>query len=784
MASSPPPDPPQRRRPLLAGGERLTEKIERGGGGGPKTHPRSIEEAVELLAPQLEQLQEGAATTPTTLRGARVVFEATVSPNYLANSYFPKDLFAEADLIPVGTRGAMGEYRTPKKVEQRETKTYLLAGDEHSIAKVNGLLHGEMPGGAAAKRAREALRQFEVVRLPPIEETLRGTPDAIDTTVVWEAVLHPLADSRGRYSEEERSSVLAKWDALVGDLGGQVDHDYIRTIKGLTFMPVRLPADAGRQAARFNPLRAIRPMPSVRPLPVAPLRVAATNATPSEPPAAERPQSDLRVAVFDGGADDDIPHLSPFLTNTDLTDEAAHPEYLAHGTLVSATVLYGAGHDQGDLRTPEVGVDHFRVLPAPAQHSDHDLYWILDRIEEKLSDGKYPIVNLSLGPELSVDDDDEPHAWTARLDDLAERRDILFISAVGNNGELDSATGLDRVQVPADMANGIGVGACDRRPPDGAWDRAPYSAVGPGRPGARMQPLGVAFGGVDTRPFRGITAGGVIGEAIGTSFAAPTTTHGIGALAAMLGPIGKDPRVLRAFAAHCAEPASPIAPEASGFGRLAERYDDVLECKPHEATVLYCDAISRGQSIGLPFPLAEDAVTGRTIKLRWTIALSTTTDPKNPVEYTQAGLEVSFRPHANRYTFYNAETKHSKVVDIVASADEAARLMREGYVFSTLPATGNARPYRHEAHRRSEEGKWETVMRSDVNKRASSLLRPQITVSYLAREEGVLTDASPLGFAMLLTMQAPTGVALYDSVRTGFQQLVPLRTELPLRLSA
>jgi hypothetical protein len=778
---------PDRRRPLLAGGERLTEEIKRTQGGGPKTHPRTMEQAVELLAPQLRRLQTETAETPAHLRGSRVVFEATVSPNYLANSYFPKELFAEADLVPVGTRGAVGIYETPKRApEKRETKTYLLAGDERSLSRVNGLLHDDRATRGAAGRAREELRQFELVQLPSPEETLRRLPESpAHELIVWEAVFHPLADRRGRYSEDERLDVLAKWQAHVERLGGAIENRYIRTVKGLTFMPVRLPAEAGAEAARFNPLRAIRPMPAVRPIPVSPLRVNATIDTPAEPPAGERAQSDLRVGVFDGGVDESVPHLAGFVRDHDLTGgEPADENDVRHGTMVSSTILYGADQEHGQLPTPEVEIDCFRVVPIPAAERGVDLFWILDRIVDRAGEGQYPLVNLSIGPELSVEEDEEPHAWTAVLDELAARNGTTFVTAIGNNGRLDAASGANRLQVPGDMANGIGVGACDRRAPED-WARAPYSPLGPGRPGGRMQPLGLAFGGVDGRLFRAITSGGVIGEASGTSFSAPLATHGLAGLAATLGdPVGIDPSVLRAFAAHGAEGCDPSHAAESGFGRLLERYDEMLECQPYEATVLYRETISRDQTISMAFPLVTDILAGRMVSLKWTIAFVASTDPENAVEYTTAGLEVAFRPHANRFTFSNREQRRSAVVDVVEDRDRATALLGEGFLPSTLPATRRPETHRHEALLRAEEAKWETINRCGDRMRASGLHRPQITVSYLAREEGMLrTGAPPLEFAMLLTMTGPKDVALYDAVRTGFQQLVPVRTELPLRIS-
>jgi Subtilase family len=773
--------PARPRRPLFAGGERLREKVEPGSGGGPKWHPRTMDQAVALLTPQVSALQDAVASTPAGLRGSRVVFEAKVSPNYLANSYFPTTLFREADLVPVGTRGSIGEYRTPKKTEQAETKTYLLSADERALTKVSRLLSGELAGSATLNRARDSLRQFELVQLPSIEETLRAAPDSGDS-LVWEAVFHPLFDFTGERTRREAEVVFEKWQALVAGLGGVVESGYARLIKGLTFMPVRLSAEAAREAARFNPLRTIRPMPGIRPVPVSPLRINATGVAAPNPPAAHRPQSDLRVAVFDGGSDPAAPQLAPFVHEFELSGEPRDPDFVAHGSLVSSTILFGPGHDSGELATPEVGVDHFRVLPVPPGSADLELYWILDRISEEVERGNHSIVNLSLGPDLAVDEDDEPHAWTARLDELAEEMNVLFVSAVGNNGELDAQTGANRVQVPADMANGIGVGACDRRPPEPDWSRAPYSAVGPGRPGCRMQPTGVAFGGAPGRGFRGISSGGLIAEAEGTSFAAPSVVHGLASLSATLGRQGADPRLLRAFAVHCAEPPSPFDPEGSGFGRLPERFDELLECSPNEATVLYRDTISRGEAVSLPFPLVSSVIDGKTVTLRWTIALSVPTDPRNPVEYTQAGLEVAFRPHAQRIVFTNRKTKRSKTVNVAEDAEEARRLISEGYEFSNLPATRSPKQRRHESRRRRDEAKWETMLHVSQKMRASSLFKPQLTASYLAREEGVLVDAPPLEFVMLLTIGAPKGVDLYDAIRVNYPQLTPLRTELPLRL--
>lgn len=288
-------------RPPLVGGERLRRTVDRTSAGGPKFHPQTLEDAQRVLTPQLHALQTAVAEMPATLRGARVVFEATVLPNYLANSYFPRELFQEADLVPVGTRSAVAEHITAaREPNERQTKTYLIAGDERSLQQVAGLLSGDIGQRGRLAAARDRLRQFTELRMPTLEEVVRSRPDReVEELLTWEAVLHPAVAAIGRETEQEQEEVFRKWLDHVRALGGDVAQQFRRKVHGLTFVPVRLPADAANLAAQFNPLRAIRPMPAVRPIPPTPLRIAATGEAPPAPPPGQRPQSDLRVAVFE-----------------------------------------------------------------------------------------------------------------------------------------------------------------------------------------------------------------------------------------------------------------------------------------------------------------------------------------------------------------------------------------------------------------------------------------------------------------------------------------------------
>src|SRR5438309_1973289 len=103
-------------RPILARGELLRRDAVRVSGGGKKYFPQSFEQARGLLLPQVRAMRQSMAELPQECRGTRVVVEATLLPNFLANSYFPSQLFTHVDLVPVGSRSATGALETAKKI--------------------------------------------------------------------------------------------------------------------------------------------------------------------------------------------------------------------------------------------------------------------------------------------------------------------------------------------------------------------------------------------------------------------------------------------------------------------------------------------------------------------------------------------------------------------------------------------------------------------------------------------------------------------------------------------
>ncbi len=763
-------------RRLLLNGEALRFEVEPAPtGGGPKYNPFSPEEAREWLLPQIRSTRADIAALPSFLRAAdRVYVEAKLLPNYLAPTYYPEALLGFIGATPVGSRADTGLLRTASRQQLSGTRRLILAIDEPSLSRLEQLVDAH-DAGRSAQQAFEQIRRFEELAPPAVNTVLRSPPTAHagnDEASVWEAVLHPRAVRSGEPLPIDEAT-LDLWTALVESSGGTVHRDYVRRVGGLTFMPVRATALQALGLARFNPLRVLRPMPAIRPRP----RFGLRSATAVLPPAVPEPVADVTtVAVFDGGVHDpDRRGLFP-LPVIDLTPESVDPEDVQHGTGVTGAVLYGLLRSGDQAGQPPLPVESFRVTPAPYVPGDLDGYWILDRIRETLQDGKHRLVNLSLGPTMAVEDDMEPNRWTAELDQLAWERDIVFVVAAGNDGNQDQATGLHRVQVPADMANAVSVGACDVAAPNTPWARAPYSSMGPGRPGGRTQPLGVQFGGVDDRMFDVLRADGTFLEATGTSFAAPIVTHALADLTTRLPRVNSC--ILRAFAVHFAERhrAFKARRDEFGFGRLPLSFADALNSTADEVHVLFVDQIGRGDVLGYHLPLP--AAFAGAAKMSVTLAYASPVEPSQPTEYTSASLELTLRPHRNMFRFSPpaGSADEPRVVDLTSA--EARDLLTQGWRNGQEPVTKtlSSSATLNEADLR-DAGKWETLRHHRIGFAAGEIDGARLELRYLARRAGAL-DGSPteVPFAILVSVSDPSkNGTLYDDVTAQFAALRPVQ---------
>lgn len=777
-------EPPDRLRPVLGGGEQLAREGERVTGAGPKYHPYSLPQARELLQPMVRSVRERVAQMPDRLRGERVFIEATLLPNYLAASHHPTSLETDADLIVVGTRPARGVLRRPRSEKDAPTKTLILAATDRSLERLDALFTDAAVSGTLA----EDLIKLQAVELPPEGRVAVSEPAVrtreVGIVPVWEAVLQPPVDTAGRFSQQAWDLVRARWFAFIESLEGEVHANFIRITGDLTFMPVSVPVERVRELAAFNPLRSLRRMPRLRRVRPQLRSVDLGGAVPSVP--AGGPPADARIAAFDGGVDLNHPLLAPFTTETDLSGAPPEDTAVAHGTLVTSALLYGHMPVGRPLEAPPAHVDMFRIYPAPqGVPPDDEVYWVLDQIEHTLraSPARWRIVNLSYGPEAPVDDSLAPDRFTAVLDELAHELGIALTAAAGNDGlPTVSTLGEDRVQPPADGVNVIGVGACDDVPPSPVV-RAEYSCVGPGRPGLRVQPLGVSFGGSDAQRFIGAGPGGSFEDATGTSFAAPVAARG---LATLLSTVPFSANLARGLGAHFADGPAPRDLVAVGYGRLPDDYRPLLVCEPTEITVVVTDTIARGQTMAYPLPYPTGGLASGNVKLRWTISFTSPTDPSDSVEYTSAGLEVVFRPNAAVRVMNPppGETGRARDVDLRSDAALIQQLTNENWRLSANPKSRSGRSIRSEQTLR-DEGKWETVMRYEDGINVRGLHLPELWVTYFERERGQLVPhqaATPLAFVLVMSVSARTVTDLYDRVAVDprFQVLAPLAVPLPV----
>jgi hypothetical protein len=759
-------------RPLLTNGEKLREAITIGPtGGGPKTYPVSLADSVANLATFTESAIRESAALPAEYRGARLVVEATLRPEFLANSYFPAELLKTIKAEPIGSRFSTAVRhatgRTPQEDNAR-TKTLFLSADDNSLHRLNALLQNPNAVGITDK-VRHALQAIDRIEVSKARQVL---PETVESDrAVLESVLHPESDGYG-HAVSASQLTLERWESLIDSLGGEIEDSWIRRSGQFTYIPVTLPVEAVSQAREFNSLRIISPMPHARRVEeIRELPVPRALTEPTSPPEALRP---LRVAVFDGGVDSNSPYWAGRVTERTLGSILPDSQADDHGALVTSALLYGAD-PQEPLEPANMAIDHFRVWPQVGQ-DDYEMYWLLDEIKAAVEHADYQVVIIATAPQKFIEED-YVDRWTHELDQLSHDRNVLFVTAAGNNGEQRAQSGQNRILLPSDMVNGMAIGASTTRRPKP--DRASYSAIGPGRPGGRVRPDGLAFGGTDASPFYFLRNDGTVAATVGTSAAAPNFVHGIADLATRIGPTRVSPVSLRAFAAHFALPAaSGLSAGQVGHGALRESWEFVNDDRSHVAHVLYEDVISRDESIPLLIPMPDGAGRNR-IKLTYTLVTSTAVDAKDPVEYTKAGLTIRLRPDSEKFAF-SKRGETARTLHLRRDAAEIARLSTLGFTPAADPVTISLNYRGKDESKLREEGKWDTLRSFTRSFQAGNLFRPRVEISYLAREEGLLlNDAPPLSWALLVTLEGPGGSNLHDEVRAQFPVLTPLTVAVP-----
>lgn len=726
---------------LIGSGERLTEPAKFITGPKPGKVPAySIPEAAARLVPRLARTVRSIQAVPEAARpNGEAIALVTLHPEFLAKTFFPGSLFAGIGIRAVGSRARK---ITPEKwtpthkagSAEAETIELYLAGTPRSFEQwAAGLELGQ-----DFLRGSDELPRIEDVR--PLESLDQNTrvrlPHDAGTTVLLEAAVHAPDDDGER--------ILSSFKNYAASLGAKIIREVGVVVPGLAFVPVQVPRDQVAKLAQFTFLRSLRPVVKLRALPAP--KITRSLGAPFAPPRQTPLNPSIRVAVLDGGMPDD--HQLPFVSHYATPGVTqAHRDFAEHGLAVTGAVMWGSLHE-GPGR-PYASVDHFRVLDVEDFHlRDVHAYRVLRRVQDVIETSSHDIFNLSLGPDLSVEDD-EVHAWTSTLDALAADGSRLLIAAAGNNGA--AAAPLCRIQVPGDGVNCLCVGAADH-PGDG-WRRAPYSAKGPGRRPGATKPDVVAFGGGDEIAFRVIRrrgAGHTLDNETGTSFATPLVTRAATALRSLFS-ANLRPLTLKCLLIHTADPAGNL-PDDVGWGRIAAEADLPL-CPANTARVIYQGELPPKQFLRAKIPIPK-GLTGK-IGITATICYATDVRASDPLNYTNSGVEVAYRPNAKKHAL-NKETQKPSTYAKTAS------FFTQG-------------EYATEEEKRTRDRKWETVLHAHKRVAAEKLLDPVFDLHFIPRI-GAMDHSNPakIRYAMVVSVHAPKHTDIYERVLAEFPQLQAL----------
>lgn len=732
---------------LIGRGELLTHDIK-----GPKRKPGkaevySLQEAAGRLTPQFSATATALdALPPEACPGDFGVARLTMNPSYIARSFFPVAMLRTVGLESVGSRTVKvtPDGWTKKGAPQECTTTELfVAGKRQAFRNLKGWTR-EIEAESDEAQDLAHIEKFSVFAPKERIANYGSKKDRF-----FEVGVHLLPD-------EDRLFVQRAFVRYAKGVDVKVHSDLGFMAGNLWFVPVEGKHGDVERLAEFVFVRVIRPVPKLRGM--RPVHrtggVSVGCSLPTEQPLSSEP----KVAILDGG----LPKqhaIGPWLRSYRVLDEDAgdDPEGLEHGLAVTSAFLFGPIQPTGAAARPFAYVDHLRVLDKDAETEDPlELYRTLGFVEQVLLSRQYQFVNLSLGPDLPIEDTDV-HAWTSVIDDLLSDGDTLMTVAIGNNGERDRLSGNARVQVPSDCVNALAVGASNDT--EAGWARAPYSAIGPGRSPGVVKPDLMAFGGDAAKYFHVLASGKkpALLPQLGTSFASPYLLRSAVGIRAILG-TELTPLAIKALLVHAAEPLEHDKLEV-GWGKVPEDLMSIITCPEGVARVVYQGELKPGKYLRASLPLPASGLNGN-IRLKATFCYASPTDPQDAAAYTRAGLETVFRPN------------DEKIKDGKANADT------RGFF--------DMKKYATEEERRSDMGKWETVLHGAKSMRGSSLKNPVFDIHYNAREAGArATGAEKIRYALIITVEAPKHVDLYNEILRAYAKtLVPIQPQisLPIRV--
>jgi hypothetical protein len=732
---------------LIGYGESLTEPVSQPPKDLDKKTPYTVEEAKGRVTPMVQAAAKDLQQLPAiACPGDQAVVVLTLHPEYLAKSYFPQTLLHSLRLDSIGSRPTQvrpDKWTRKGDPELTDSTDLFIAGPREAFTSwAVGLPHWtkQIPGADELVAIERLRSQRPEDRMQPIHSSARE--------LALEVVLHASAKRSAGF-------IVEGFEAFLKHLGLKANFDRRFYVGGLCFMPMKAPATSVKEIAKFSFLRVVRAMPRLRMLnPI--VRSSSTPGFRCNLPTAPSVNPETRVAIFDGG----LPATSPLTTWAQPIDPPGIgrpvPDYLEHGHHVTSALLFGSLNRDEQPQPPFTAADHYRVLDEVSANDPDELYDVLERIRGVLENRSYEFISLSIGPNLPIEDT-EVHGWTAFFDDHLSDGTTLAAVAVGNGGENDHKTQLDRIQVPADSVNSLSVGASDSTAAN--WRRASYSSIGPGRSPGLVKPDIVCFGGSNSEPFWIVDPADASKAAatMGTSFAAPAALRlGLG-VRTFLGPV-ITPLVVKALLVHCAQDRSENRTE-HGWGRLPLTLDEIILCPDKTARVLYQGELSPGKFLRARIPVPSEVMAGL-VTITATFCYATQTDPEDPGNYTRSGLDVVFRPHDGK--------PHSSAQHPTSSG------------FFRTQDFSVEQELRRNAH------KWETTLHRSRRMRGDGLRNPVFDIHYTARDSGAPAAAPPkIRYALVVSVASPRTADLYNKIVRRYATLIrPLQPVLTIPIRA
>jgi hypothetical protein len=224
------------------------------------------------------------------------------------------------------------------------------------------------------------------------------------------------------------------------------------------------------------------------------------------------------------------------------------------------------------------------------------------------------------------------------------------------------------------------------------------------------------------------------------------------------------PLAIRALMIHRAAPGTHVQ-AAVGWGRFEDDHTNLITTDDDEAIVIYQGTLPVGAHLRALVPMPKEKLTGR-VSIGATLVISPEVDPNHASAYTRSGLEISFRPHAQKFG---------------GTKDKPSAHPKTKSFFSATNMYGAA-----EYDLRDDGHKWEPCLRNVQSFIPKSLDRPCFDIYYHHRDAGTKAeDPQPIAYALVVSVKAPQVKDLYNRiVRAHANVLVPLKPQIRIPVRA